>query len=168
MRNLAIVGLKLLGILGIYWSITGIAQVALSVSLAGVGAMRPQLWFFAAGWLISAIFAAALAVIMLARTDWVIAKLKFPEDPPASGMEPSQLLRVGFILVGVFAVLEALPAIGTAAYSVVAYNSGASRVMNPDYGRIISPLIKFILACILIGRSDRFAQSVFPAPSPAA
>jgi hypothetical protein len=171
-RNLAIVGLKLLGILGVYWGINNLAQVLLFAFLAISGA-APH---FGSAWAIwgfsipASLTSAAFAIVLLARTDWVVSKLKFPEAPPSSGMEPSQVLRVGFILVGTFALLEALPGIGNAAYMVIMSNSGTSTAPSFDLGRIISPALKFIFifGCIVIGRSDRFAKSVFRSAKPAA
>ena len=121
-----------------------------------------SLWFWFLSWLISTF----IAVILLARTEWIVAMLKFPEDPPSSGMEPWQLLRVGLVVLGAFTVIEALPAIGSAIYTMT-FNSDTSRVRSPDLGRILSPALKFILGCIVTGRSERFAHSVFPASQPA-
>jgi hypothetical protein len=156
-RNLATVGLKLLGILGIYWAITGISQ---SIFLfTSIGA-KPHVWISEVLWLITSLITTAFAVALLARTDWIVAKLKFPEDPPSSGMDPSQLLRVGFVVLGAFTVIDALPEIGRIIYAM-SVNSGMPHASGPDFERIISPTLKFILGCILIGKSDRFARSVF-------
>lgn len=173
MRNLAIVGLKLLGILGIYWGITGMAQIALVLIPAfSPGNLRvANARTFAAFWSMSPIICFSIltigfAFILLAGTDRVVAMFNFPEDPPSSGMEPSQLLHVGFVLVGAYCVLGALPAIGSAAYVIIEYRTGTHQASAPGLERIIEPALKFILGCIVIGKSDRFAKSVFPPAGP--
>lgn len=175
MRNLAIVGLKLMGVLGIYWGITLMAQItfviisAFSVANLHNTAARTSVAFWSMSPIIcTTIMTFIFALTLLTRTDWIVEKFRFPEDPPASGMEPSQLLRVGFVLIGAYVVLGAIGDLGSTAYSIVLYRSGAVRAPGIDYGRIISPALRFILACIVIGRSDRFAKSVFPPAAPAA
>jgi len=166
MRNLAIVGLKLLGVLGIYWAITGISQILFffSASLfSGKQNFNAGVWVSWGVWLLTSILSAAFAAALLARTDWIVAKFKFPEDPPPSGMEPSELLRVGFVVLGAFSMIEALPEIGRIFYATSAFHSMTSHPTGPNFGGIISPALKFILGCVVIGKSDRFAKSVFPA-----
>jgi len=165
MRNLAIVGLKLLGILGIYWAATQITYIfQLFISSSWNEANRMSF----GAWLLSCVITAAFAFALLARTDWIIAKLKFPEDPPSSGMEPSQLLRVGFVVLGAYCVIEALPEIGSAIFVCILFKPGMSHASAFDFGRIIPAALKFVLGCIVIGKSNRFARSVFSDSQPAA
>ena len=169
MRNLAIVGLKLLGILGIYWAITSISTLTIAFLTGYQYAANSHSANFRMSfgiWLVISLINTGFAVALMARTDWIVAKLKFPEDPPSSGMAPSQLLRVGFVLLGAYVVIDALPAIGSTVY-IYAVSSWMPHPSAPDVGRIIPPALKFILGCILIGNSNRFTRSVFSGCEPA-
>ena len=169
-RNLAIVGLKLLGVLGIYWSINGIAQLIVFFGrpLATGHFQVSDIWMAAVFWIVASIVSVTYAIMLLARTDWIVAKFKFPEDPPSSGMEPVQLLRAGLVLVGTYVILESLPAVGNITYSFVTSQAVGFHSSRPDFGTMIRPALGFILGCIVIGKSDRFAKSIFPPADPPA
>jgi hypothetical protein len=166
MRNLAIIALKLLGILGIYWAVIQLPLIAaILTNLPSSPNISARIWASMVFWPLGCFVSAAVAFVLLTQTDWVAAKLKFPEDPPLSGIEPGQLLRVGFVVLGAFTVIDALPAIGSTVYSVSVFSySRFTPTLDFDFGRIISPVLKFILGCILIGKSERFARSVLSVP----
>jgi len=112
-----IIALKLLGILAIYWAAFDIVQIVVAATFVFHGAPHVDTWAALAAWLVTCGISVAFAVILLSRTDWIIARLNLPtEAAPVAFMEPSQLLRVGLVAIGVFTVIQALPEIGRSIY----------------------------------------------------
>jgi hypothetical protein len=168
MRNLMTVGLKLLGILSVYWAIFETVQFVLFLLNAAHGGpfQFGEWWGILFSLLMSAI-RVFFAVVLLTRTNWIIERLNLPmESPSPPVMEPAQLLRVGLVVLGAYAVIEAFPEMGRDIY--VLSQSKLSMLQMPNYGldRCIAAVLKFILGCIVIGRSNRFARNVFPIPEP--
>jgi hypothetical protein len=167
MRNTMTVALKLIGIIAIYWASRDIAQLGVAVSYisrrpSAVGDMAPLIT-----WLVLFAIPLALAIILLTRTGWVIDLLKIPlESPPASAMDPSQLLHVGLVVLGAFILLQAIPEIGSTTYTYFLFHSQFPNRSQSDseLARCVSAAIKFLLGCIVIGKSRHFALSVFPRP----
>jgi hypothetical protein len=165
MRNTTFIALKLLGILSIYWAILDLASIGVSVSTLFHASVP---WGVLAVLLLLLVIVVAFPYILLARTDWIIAKLNLPAEhsPAIAPMEPSQLLRTGLILVGACTVVDALPAIVSTASAYLMRASRKSPFGSYDAWRVIPPALKFLLGCFVIGRSQRFAQMVFPPPAP--
>jgi len=170
MRNTAIIALKLLGILCIYWAAASFVEIGLAITTPlfsrGLPFSISVAWVFLAVWLFLAVIPVFLAWMLLFRTDWIIARLKLPvEASPACIMEPSQLLRVGLVVLGAFTIIQALPEMGRTLYMLgqsLSPHFPASSSQNYR-GSCISAALKFLLGCIVIGRSERFARTVFPA-----
>lgn len=118
------------------------------------------LWPVLGTWLLFFLVTATFAGVLLVRTDWIVGKLRFPEDP-AKGIQPSQFLRVGLILLGVFALIDAVSRLGSAIFAVITLGFTPG-VLLSEYGSILSPVLKLILTWLLIRKSERFAQLVFP------
>jgi len=166
MRSLATVGLKLIGVLGIYWTAQFLPLLIMWGSSLFSARGYPQegtVSFNTWIWVLMIIISASYSVTLLVRTPWVIKALRFPEESHSSSIEPFQLLRIGFVLLGAYCLMEAIPALGTAIYTM---NNGflpnmANHATNFDLTRIIAPALKFLLGCILLGKAERFANSVF-------
>jgi len=155
------VGLKLLGILGVYLAIVDIGQVVTSWALLVHGSPQTLSVYL---WLELSIITLAFTLMLLTRTAWIIDRLGIPSEPaPLSTMDPSQLLRVGLVILGAFSLIEAIPDMGRSVYTVIVSNSGPSSLFRSYiFQPVVSSALKFLLGCIVIGKSERFAQSVFP------
>jgi hypothetical protein len=167
MRNLTFIALKLLGILSIYWAVSDLGYIGMSMTtiLRAGPPPFPALGWILAIWFLLLVIVAAFPFILLARTGWIVPKLNLPAEPsPAiARMEPSQLLRTGLILVGAFTVIDAIPSIVSTVSMYLANSSPSGKsAFTYDAWRIIPPVLKLLLGWIVIGRSQRFAQMVFP------
>ena len=114
MRNISKLGLKLLGILLVYWSLAALCRALSDIPLlyiqwtpADKAALMSALHREGLNSeIIHCIFSGAFAGILLGRTDWIITKLRLPEEPElASTMPPLDFLRVCLIVVGSVAIV---------------------------------------------------------------
>jgi hypothetical protein len=165
MRNAMTVGLKLLGVLSIYWAASDTGQVvAMTTRLYSQNGGFPMGLPLAALILLVVGVPVVFALVLLNRTDWIVDRLKISAEPsPVSGMEPSHLLRVGLVILGAFSLIEAIPDMGRSVYEVILSNSGPSYFFRSyTFHLVVSSALKFLLGCVVIGNSERFARSVFP------
>ena len=111
MRNLFLVGAKLLGMLGLYWTILIIPQIGF---LLGANAQMNEdnfsgAWMFS-GLLLYFLLSLAFGLILIFRTEKVadllrIKKAEVQEIKPKT----DDMLRIGIILVGIFLLASAIP-----------------------------------------------------------
>lgn len=163
MRELTIVFLKLLGVLGIYWSLGIVPLIGMGLSIFD----SPSAHGFQAGWYFISMLSSFLvtvvsAVVLLKRTEWIASKLNLPSSSagPAS-LSPAQALRVGLVLIGTFVLLEASPEFVQVLYETSQFGE------SPGYhrwARIIGALAKLVLAVSVIIRSRSLADAIFQMP----
>lgn len=163
MRELTIVSLKLLGVLGIYWALGVVPQIGMGLSVL----YSPSAHGFQAGWyffsmLSSFLVTVALAVVLLKHTEWIASKLNLPSSSAGlTSLSPGQALRVGFVLIGAFVLLEASPDFIQVLYETSQFGE------SPGYhrwARIIGALAKLVLAVSVIIRSRSLADAIFRMP----
>ena len=168
MRNTTFIALKLLGILSIFGAITDLGYFVVSFMSFLRGGPSWGVLLASAVEILLFVIVVALPYILLVHTDWILEKLKLPPgNPPAiAPMEPSQLLRTGLILIGAYTVMASIPSIveTVSYYGINWLKVGNFPSGNMGFERIIPPVLKFLLGCIVIGRSQRFAESIFPPP----
>ena len=111
MRNLFLVGAKLLGILGLYWAILIIPQIGFFL---GANAQMNEgnfsgAWMFS-GILLYFLLAFAFGLILIFRTEKIADLLKIKESEVQEIMpKTDDMLRIGIILVGIFLLASAIP-----------------------------------------------------------
>jgi len=106
------------------------------------------------------------ALVLLFRTEWVVAKLQIPPEPISLSIAASDLLRVGLVLVGVFAVLYALSEFGGVLWSAILDTRMPNQpngFLNHQIGGMIKALLELVLGLIVIGDSRGIVSRVFPA-----
>jgi hypothetical protein len=160
MRELTIVLLKLLGVLGIYWALHVVPEIGMGLSVL----YSPSAHGIHAGWyfysmLSSFIVTVLFAVVLLARTEWIALKLSLPSSSDGlASFSPAQALRVGFVLIGVFVLLEAAPEFVQVLYEASHFGE------SPGYyrwARIIGAVAKLILAISVTIGSRSLADAIF-------
>ena len=164
MREITIVSLKLLGVLGIYWALAVVPQIGMGLSVlhsASSNGVHAGWYFFSM--LSSFIVTVLFAVVLLTRTEWIASRLKFPSSNGGlTSFSPTHALRVGFVLVGVFVLLEAAPELVQVLYEASQFGE------SPGYhrwARIIGAVAKLVLAVSLIIRSRSLADAIFRTPT---
>jgi hypothetical protein len=118
MRNLSRLGLKLLGILLLYWALSDLCRVLADIPLLFIqwspadkaALMRALRREGLASGILEFIVSGTIAAILLSRTEWIISRLKLPEEPEAASMmAPGEALRICLIVVGSVAVIKGVP-----------------------------------------------------------
>jgi hypothetical protein len=118
MRNLSRLGLKLLGILLVYWTLSDLCRALADIPLLFIqwspadkpALMRALRREGLAADIFECIASGAFAAFVLARTEWIISKLRLPEEiDSVSIMAPEEVLRVCLIVVGSVAVIKGIP-----------------------------------------------------------
>jgi len=183
MRNLARIGLKLLGILLVYWAVSDLCRALSEIPLlfiqwspvekaAVMGALRRE--GFASD-IVQFIVSGALAALLLGRTEWIMSKLRLAEEDEAASMiAPAEALRVCLILVGSVAVIMGIPGIAEGMGWVVMLPHGVdfSRLPPDKYGfaatgkeielKMIcdsaASLVQFVLGWVIVVKSRTLAS----------
>ena len=164
MRALAIVGLKLTGVSSLYQVAANIASITgVMIMLSNPHPGINPVWIIAqsvAFFVLSVLF----AFVLLLRTEWIVAKLQIPDEPLTSSVSASELLRVGLVIIGVIAVMNALSESGSILYNMIQNmqsNARFSQCFSLDVGPAIKALLQLLLAFVVIGKSQRIASRVF-------
>lgn len=164
MRALAIVGLKLMGVSSLYRAAGFISSI--TNVLAVFSTHPPGINSF---WLIAnavAIFVinVVFALVLLLRTEWIVAKLHIPDEPLRSSVTASELLRVGLIIIGVLAIMDALSESGSILFNMIQnmqFNARFPQGIPLNMGPVVKALLELVLAFVVICKSRRIASHVF-------
>ena len=144
MRNLFLVGAKLLGMLGLYWTILIIPQIGF---LLGANAQMNEdnfsgAWMFS-GLLLYFLLSLAFGLILIFRTEKVadllrIKKAEVQEIKPKT----DDMLRIGIILVGIFLLASAIPKLTKTIFVMAQSLSGLMSIYSSD---LISSILQICL-----------------------
>jgi hypothetical protein len=157
MRALTIIGLKLIGLMTLFWMLVLLPQFFGSM-LSGGG---PRFGAGPPAAVVSIALSLAFAFLLLARTEWVADRLRVPAEPLQVSASPADLLRTGLIVFGVFAIVNALGEIAHIAYAA-AWSADARRYDWYNWGRLVATAIRLSLGWIVIAQSRRMAEKAFP------
>lgn len=111
MRNLFLVGAKLLGIFFFFWAITAFSQV-----ISGLAAFRytaetehAGIWPYVAALIFSFLLNLGLGIILVFSTEKIADILKIPDAASDTAATFSQYVRIGIVLIGVYILSVAAP-----------------------------------------------------------
>jgi len=183
MRDFSRLGLKLLGILLVYWALSALCRALSEIPLlfiqwtpadkaALMNALRRE---GLVSEIVQCVISGAFAAIVLGRTDWIILKFKLPEEPEIpSIMPPGELLRVCLIVVGFVAMIYGFPGLPKIlAWALVLTHESIFSGMPPDkYGFVatgealelnlicdsIASTVQFVLGWVLVLKSRTLAS----------
>ncbi|XHR30355.1 MAG: hypothetical protein ACFUZC_07295 [Chthoniobacteraceae bacterium] len=159
MRALAIVGLKLMGVSSLYRA-TGIISMIASV-LAMLSNPHPginPLWLIVQAVVIFVINV-LFALVLLFRTERIVTWLRIPDEPLRSSIAASELLRVGLVIVGVIALIDAISESSSILFNATQIFHATHQMMN--LGPAVKVLVEFVLGFVVIGKSRSIASRVF-------
>ncbi len=111
MRNLFLVGAKLLGTFFFFWAITALSQVisGLIGFRSTLEAQQPGLWLYIAALLFSFLLNLALGIFLVFSTNKIADILKIHDTGPDTTITFRQYVRIGIVLIGVFTLSVAVP-----------------------------------------------------------
>ena len=149
MRNVFLVGAKLLGILALYWAIIILPQICLSVS---VRFPDIDLGCVIGGWMLSFSISLLFAIFLLFKTERIANILSIYENREEI-LKPTadQLLVVGIILIGIFLISTALPKLTETFFSF--YSTDVLR--NYHIKEIVTQLLQIFIGGFLIFSAKR-------------
>ena len=112
MRNLFLVGAKLLGIFYCFWALSILPQI-----LAGFRALNSTsqgdhaagMWCFIISLLFALLLNILLGIILLFSTDKVATILRIPDIPLQSEKVFHQYIRIGIVLIGIYTLTLGIP-----------------------------------------------------------
>jgi len=167
MRPFFIVGVKLIGILVLYWALQHIAPIVSSVRFfwievpdANIPAIDP-VWNMIT-YLSSFLVAFLFALFLLLRGEQLAAFVPLPEvSNDASLIPPETLLQIGVVVAGLLVTCHALPRFVLDA--LVAISLPSSEVSLPTYtvygeSRLAESGIQLLLSWVLLFRPGRVSR----------
>ena len=171
MRPFFIVGVKLIGLLVLYWALQHIGPLVSSVRLlwievpAGTAAAFDPVWNLIA-FSVSFLLAVAFALFLLLRGERLAALVPLPEAPSAAPtLAPDDLLQVGLVVAGLLVACNAVPRFLLESYVAISSPSNQSSfgvLTVTSYGetRLIESGIQVVLSWFLVFRAARIAHLI--------
>ncbi|MEO6054152.1 MAG: hypothetical protein ABIP97_09085 [Chthoniobacterales bacterium] len=164
MRNLFIVGLKLLGILCFYWLFGTMGQIGIALtsmrSFSSMG-INP-LWYFlafAAYLLIEFVF----ALLFLFRSEAIASLLGVTDNTTASvQISGASLLFAALVGVSVFILLESTPKLLQEFFYILQAHQGGRAPDDYQVSALIATIVQITLAFVVISRAKTMAIKLLP------
>ena len=157
MRALAIVALKVTGVVILFTTIILVSQlISLAISVYRTGQMGPGQPFMLVAFVLCLLF----VWLLLGKTTWLVDRLGIPEQELQLGVSATQLLQVGLIVFGVVAIIGAISQCASTLY-MASQMKDAMRWDWYAWGNLVAAGIKLCLAIIIVGKSRRIAASTF-------
>ncbi|MEO8205244.1 MAG: hypothetical protein ABI615_03630 [Chthoniobacterales bacterium] len=164
MRNLFIVGLKLLGVLCFYWLFSTIGQLGIAFTsmrpFSSPGANSPWYFISFSGYLL--LIQLIFGWLFLFRSEAIASALRMTDTDASVQIAAPSLLFAALIGVGVFILLESTPKLLQEFFYILqAYQSGR----NPNdfqVSALIATVVQMVLAFIVIGRAKTMAIKMVP------
>lgn len=164
MRNLFIVGSKLLGLLCLYWTFGEIAQIGVALtqlpSLQSMGT-HPVWYIFsiACYMLIHLLF----GLVLIIRADWLADVVRVPDTSAATGaVTPAVLLYTLLIALSVFVMLMAIPKMASGLFHWIEANQYGRPLAPYEIGELLGSGTQLLLAFIVIARMKAMARTLLP------
>ncbi len=172
MRALFIVGVRLIGVLALYWALKHIPTLLaiVRIQLTGVPESAPwynPVWELA---LVGVSFAVSLgfSLVLLFANDRVLSRVPLRDAPLSDGTaDPAVIMRGAVVAAGLVVAVEALPRLLLELYALASEPSGQAGAvggLTTAYGpiRVGESALQLGLACVLLFRSDWIVTALRP------
>jgi len=168
MRPLFIVGVKLLGLLVLYWALQHIPPILSSAQLlwrespANSSVFNPVWNMITVS--VSFVVAISFGLVLLFRGERIASLVSMPELPASAvAVDPDGLLRVGILISGLLVACSAVPKVLLEAFAAAAAPS--SEYSLPTYtvygrARLTESGIQLAMAWLLVFRSAQVARFI--------
>lgn len=169
MKKLFLVCSKLLGLVQLYLALLTSTQLVVMLGMVVRTDQIPLrgVLLGAVGLAIYLAVSLAIAWLLLARTDWLAAKVGIRDEAPIDGLERLPALIIGICLIGVFVTVESLPRLARILIDLQrAWPYGPHQLI---WGQLAPVLLQLFLGLVLALRPDEVAGRIVrkPAPPPA-
>jgi|APSaa5957512622_1039677.scaffolds.fasta_scaffold105609_2 hypothetical protein len=112
MRNLFLVGAKLLGIFYCFWALSILPQIIAgfrALNSTSQGDQAAGMWGFIISLLFAMLLNILLGIILIFSTNKVATKLNIPDIPLQSETIFPQYIRIGIVLIGIYTLTLGIP-----------------------------------------------------------
>ena len=163
MKQLFFVFAKLLGLFQLYTALTSAMQWVSMLTMIARSEPAPfaGMLLGAAGVLIFLAVAFAAAWILIAKTDWLAAKVGIRDDAPVAGLAQVPALVVGISLIGIFVTVQSLPDVLRLLLTRNMWGTGAPAFIWPQ---VLPAVLQVALGLFLALQPGRVAARVTREP----
>ena len=163
MKNLFIVGSKLLGILFVYWALIIIPQIGFVTTVlseqpsGSPGSVPPEVMLLTV--FMAFITSILLAALLLFKTERLSQFLKVPSDETSIlKLSFESIIRLGLVLIGVYILIDAMPEITRLIIESFKY----SNLLDSFHGvgRLVSLVLRLIMALYIVFYSKHATQII--------
>lgn len=166
MKKLFLVFSKLLGLVQLYMALLTSTQLVVMLGMVARTDQIPLRGVLLGGIGLAIYLAVSLAIawLLLARTDWLAAKVGIRDETPVEGLERLPALIVGICLIGVFVTVEALPRLARILIDLQrAWHYGPHQLI---WGQLAPVLLQLFLGLVLALRPDEVAGRIVRKSAP--
>lgn len=168
MKKMFIVLAKLLGLVQLYLALLTATQLAVMLGMVVRTDQIPLRGVLLGGVGLAIYLAVSLGIawILIARTDWLAAKVGIQDDTPVEGLERLPALLVGICLIGIFVTVESLPRLARILIDLQrAWHYGPHHLI---WGQMTPVLLQLFLGLILALRPNTVVGWIARKPAPPA
>ena len=168
MKNLFSVLAKLLGLVQLYLALLTAMQLVVMLTMVSRSDSIPLRGILLGGAGLAIYLAVSLAIawILIARTDWLAAKVGIQDDTPVEGLERLPALLVGICLIGIFVTVESLPRLARILIDLQrAWQYGPQHLI---WGQMTPVLLQLFLGLVLALRPNAVVGWIARKPAPPA
>ena len=154
MKKLFVVFAKLLGLVQLYLALLTATQLVVMLGMVVRTDQIPLRDVLLGGVGLAIYLAVSLAIawLLLAKTDWLAAKVGIRDETPIEGLERLPALIVGICLIGVFVTVESLPRLARILIDLQrAWHYGPHQLI---WGQLAPVLLQLLLGLVLALRPN--------------
>ena len=168
MKKLFLVLAKLLGVVQLYMALMTATQLVVMLGMVVRTDQIPLRSVLLGGVGLAIYLAVSLGIawILIARTDWLAAKVGIQDDTPVEGLERLPALLVGICLIGIFVTVESLPRLARILIDLQrAWQYGPQHLI---WGQMTPVLLQLFLGLVLALRPNTVVGWIARKPAPPA
>lgn len=161
MRNIFLIGGKLLGLVVAYWTLSMLVQMVSFMQFYSHPDAEVEVspFWYTSAWVLYALLSGLFACVLLFRTETVADILRIPpEDELPVIRSPNTPLKIGLVLLGIYAVVMNFPDLARDLVEAM-----AQRRMTNYYrlAHVIDSALKVLLGGYLVLGSDRVIEWIW-------
>jgi hypothetical protein len=167
MRNLFIVGAKLMGLYFLLTDLIALMHYSISALILSMNGNLSQLeainqisiyiYMFAAPFVLHV----AAGLLLLFRTNWLAKVLLIP-DVPQPHVDARNVLQVGIILLGFYMMIVGIPGVLSYLMQLIQMNAqgGFSSIVRFDWNAILPNAVRIVMGTCLILTSQKLSTLI--------
>lgn len=160
MRQLFIVGAKLLGLICFLWALMMIVQMLAYSSMSRENNLISTL-LYGLGSLIYFVIIAWFGFILMKRTNWVADKAGLDKDDAfPSWPQERKLLYVGIVILGLYVLTQGIPGLAKGLITNIYYTDFYGQRNNFYFVSISTDVVRIAVGVILVIMADKIIELI--------